>query len=130
MRVFKIILLILFVLVPIGNAFSQGADVSSAKAFFQDYVEMGENFDVSIANLYLDSATIRNLRKYPNGLTKSMQLTGAQWKGLVTKVMPLAKARGDKTTFSQITISIDGKQAKIKANRFSNLKKFLTCCRN
>ena len=51
-----------------------------------------------------------------------MQLTGAQWKELITKVMPVAKARGDKSTFSHILISIDGKQAKIKANRYSNLK--------
>ena len=122
MKVFKFFLLVLFVLVPIGNAFSQDADVGSAKAFFQDYVEIGENFDSSIANLYLDSATIRNLRRYPNGLEKSMQLTGKQWKGIVTKVMPVAKARNDKSTFSKITISIDGKRAKIKANRFSNLK--------
>jgi len=122
MKIFKSFLLVLFVLVPIGNAFSQDADVSSAETFFQDYIEMGGNFDASIANLYLDSATIKNLRRYPNGLEKSMQLTGRQWKGIVTKVMPVAKAKGDKSTFSQITISINGKRAKIKANRFSNLK--------
>ena len=122
MRVFKIIFLILFLLISGIDTFAADADENSAKEFFRDYVELGENFDTSIANLYLDSAIIRNLRRYPNGSEKSMQLTGAQWKALITKVMPVAKARGDKSTFSRIIISIDGKQAKIKANRYSNIK--------
>ena len=104
------------------NTFAADADENSVKEFFQEYIGMGENFDTSIADLYLDSAIIRNLRRYPNGSEKSMQLTGVQWKALITKVMPVAKARGDKSTFSHIIISIDGKQAKIKANRYSNIK--------
>lgn len=122
LKVFKIIFLLLFLLISSGVAFAQDADVNSVKEFFRGYVEMGENFDVSSADLYLNSAIIRNLRRYPDGSEKSMQLNGAQWKELIIKVMPLAKTRGDKSTFSHIIISIDGKQAKIKANRYSNLK--------
>ena len=122
MKAFKIIFLILFLLMSGINTFAADADENSVKEFFQEYIGMGENFDTSIADLYLDSAIIRNLRRYPNGSEKSMQLTGVQWKALITKVMPVAKARGDKSTFSHIIISIDGKQAKIKANRYSNIK--------
>ncbi len=122
MRVFKNNLVIMFMLISIGTAHAQDADVNSAKEFFRNYVELGENFDVSIPELYSDTAIIMSLRKYPNGVEKPMQLTGTQWKTLVAKAMPLAKARGDKSTFSQVIISIDGKRAKIKANRYSNLK--------
>ena len=122
MKVIKITFFILIFLISGGDTFAQDADDNNVKEFFREYVEKGENFDVSIADLYLDSAIIRNLRRYPNGSEKSMQLTGAQWKELIIKVMPVAKAKGDKSTFSQIVISIDGKRAKIKANRYSNLK--------
>ncbi|MDJ0987554.1 MAG: hypothetical protein QNJ26_18590 [Desulfobacterales bacterium] len=122
MRVFQTILLILFLMVSVGNGFAQDADAESAKRFFEQYVKLGERFDASMADLFLDSATIKNLRRYPNGLEKTMQLTGAQWKALIIKTMPLAKAKGDVSTFSEIYVSIDGKRAKIKANRYSNLK--------
>ena len=94
MKAFKIIFLILFLLMSGINTFAADADENSVKEFFQEYIGMGENFDTSIADLYLDSAIIRNLRRYPNGSEKSMQLTGVQWKALITKVMPVAKARG------------------------------------
>ena len=122
MRVFQSILLIVFFVVTGGYACAQDADAESAKRFFETYVKMGESFDASMADLYLDSATIKNIRRYPNGSEKSMQLTGAQWKELVRKVMPMAKAKGDVSTFSEIYVSIDGKRAKIKANRYSNLR--------
>ena len=122
MRVFQSILLIVFLIVSVLNGFAQDADSESAKRFFEQYVKKGESFDASMADLYLDSAVVENLRKYPNGLEKTMQLTGAQWKALVIKTMPLAKAKGDVSTFSEIYVSIDRKRAKIKANRYSNLK--------
>ena len=74
LKVFKIIFLLLFLLISSGVAFAQDADVNSVKEFFRGYVEMGENFDVSSADLYLNSAIIRNLRRYPDGSEKSMQL--------------------------------------------------------
>ena len=71
MRVFQTIILILFLMVSVGNGFAQDADAESAKRFFEQYVKLGERFDASMADLFLDSATIKNLRRYPNGLEKN-----------------------------------------------------------
>ncbi len=95
---------------------------AEVKLFFDQYVELSDAFDPKIADLYSDSAMIRAYRRYPNGLNKEMELSGVQWKSLIGKVMPLAKARGDRNTFTGITISIDGIRAKIKADRYSILK--------
>jgi len=48
-----------------------------------------------------------------------MEMTGVQWKQLITKVMPLAKAQNDKSIFSKIEISEFEDGYKIKADRYS-----------
>lgn len=48
-----------------------------------------------------------------------MELTGAQWKQLIVKVMPLAKTKNDMSTFSDINITEIKDGFKIKANRYS-----------
>lgn len=51
-----------------------------------------------------------------------MQLSGSQWKTLVMKVMPLARAQGDRSTYSNVEVSMNATKVKIKANRYSVLK--------
>jgi hypothetical protein len=53
-------------------AWAESADSSAAQAFFLEYVELGDAYDVKVANLYSDSAVIRTYRRYPHGLE-------AQW---------------------------------------------------
>lgn len=83
---------------------------------------MGEDFNSAVADLYSDNAKISAYRRYPHGLDKAMELDGTKWKRLVRKSMPLGKASGDISKFSNITITLDGTKAKIKADRFSVLK--------
>ena len=87
--------------------------------FFQRYVELGDAFDPSVANLYSDKAIIHAYRVYPHGLERNMEMTGAQWKQLITKVMPLAKSQNDKSTFSKVEINEFDGGFKIKADRYS-----------
>ncbi|AQP99972.1 hypothetical protein B0W48_09355 [Pseudoalteromonas aliena] len=54
-----------------------------------------------------------------------MSFTGAQWKQLVQKIMPLAKANNDKNTFSEIRISKVESGYKIKAKRYSDRKCYM-----
>ncbi|MFC6633389.1 hypothetical protein [Microbulbifer taiwanensis] len=90
--------------------------------FFQIYMQLGESFDANVANLYDDSAKIHAYRVYPHGLERNMELSGAQWKELVKKLMPIARAKNDKSTFSDINIlEVEGGY-KIKANRYSERK--------
>lgn len=93
--------------------------------FFKNYMKLGENFDSKVAELYDDSAKIHAYRVYPHGLERSMEFTGAQWKQLVQKAMPLAKAKNDKSTFSEISISTVENGYRIKANRYSERKCYI-----
>lgn len=72
---------------------------------FDRYIQLGESFDPDVANLYSDDAVIYAHRVYPHGLERSMELTGAQWKELMSRVMPIAKAQNDKSAFSNIAVT-------------------------
>lgn len=98
------------------------ATEEDAKRFFEKYLKLGENFDESVADLYSDDAIIKMNRLYPNGHMKKMELDGAKWKPLLKQSMPLGKARGDISKFSEIKIKTNGKRATIKANRYSVIK--------
>ncbi|MGR0305825.1 hypothetical protein [Acinetobacter beijerinckii] len=95
---------------------------SSPKEFFNHYITLGDNFDPALADLYSDSAKIQTYRKYPHGLERSMELTGLQWKMLINKLMPIAKANDDRSKFSNIKIIPLDKKYKIKADRYSTQK--------
>ncbi len=104
------------------SARGAAADAAPARAFFAQYIDLSDKYDDKVANLYSDSAVIRSFRRYPHGLERSMQLSGSQWKTLVMKVMPLARAQGDRSTYSNVEVSMNATKVKIKANRYSVLK--------
>lgn len=99
------------------SAVSQASDKPAE--FFQKYVELADAFDPAIVDLYADEALIHAYRVYPHGLERNMEMTGTQWKQLITKVMPLAKAQDDKSTYSNMEITDFEGGFKIKADRFS-----------
>ena len=76
-------------------------------------------YDEKVATLYSDDAVIRTYHRYPHGLERAMELSGSQWKALLVKAMPLAKAQADRSTYSNVEVSVTGSKAKIKANRYS-----------
>lgn len=97
-------------------------DIAAAQAFFENYVALSDAYDDKVADLYSDNAVIRAFRRYPHGLERSMELTGSQWKALLVKAMPLARAQADRSTFSDVEVSVTGTRAKIKANRYAARK--------
>jgi len=46
--------------------------VSQARRLFDRYVALGAAYDVAVADLYADSAFIKNTRRYPDGQSRSM----------------------------------------------------------
>ncbi|MCH7328676.1 hypothetical protein [Acinetobacter modestus] len=98
------------------------ANTATPKQFFNYYITLSENFDPALADLYSDSAKIQTYRKYPHGLERSMELTGLQWKMLINKLMPIAKASDDRSKFSNIKIIPLDKKYQIKADRYSTQK--------
>ena len=100
------------------------APVDDAQALFQQYTSLEAAFDPAIADLYADDALIRNKRTYPDGQVRELTLPATQYKALMRNVMPLAKAKGDRSTYSQVTYAEEGGGVRIKANRYSRMKHY------
>jgi hypothetical protein len=112
----------LVLIVALGAAQAQAAD--DAKALFDRYVQLEHAFDPAVADLYADDAVIKNKRTYPDGQVRELAFPAAQYKALIRRAMPLAKARGDTSSYSDITFRDEGSGVRIRATRFSNLKKY------
>ena len=98
--------------------------IAEAKKVFERYVALEQAFDPAAADLYADEAIIQNRRKYPDGQVKTMSMPAAKYKTLIRSVMPAAKARNDRNTYSDVRYAAEGDGVRITAERFSELKKY------
>lgn len=103
----------------------QASPRDQAELLFLEYQHQSQAFDPDVADLYVDWARIVNARKYPGDLPgRSLQLTGFQYKDKLRQLMPIAKARGDFSTYSDVSYSEEGERIRIQCTRFSALKKY------
>jgi len=100
------------------------ARLKAAQALFDKYVALEQAFDPAAADLYADEAKIQNTRRYPSGEVKVMSLPAPKYKALIRSVMPSAKARGDKNSYTDVKCAAEGEGARITAKRYSELKKY------
>ena len=112
----------LLIFAPVSVMWAQETEHEAAVAFFENYVALGHAFDPSVAELYSDTAKITANRVYPTGQKQSMELSGAQWKALIVKAMPIAEERNDKNEYSEIKVSEESGTYRISAKRYSLLK--------
>jgi len=106
------------------SAASALASVDVAKQFFARYVALGHAYDGSLADLYADEALVKNKRVYPAGEIREATFPAPRYKALIRQAMPLAKARGDRNTYADVSITREGKRFRITASRFSELKNY------
>ena len=116
------LLLLLYLDQAIGAEASRPVDM--ARALFQRYVTLSDNFDSAVADLYRDDARIIAFRKNMFGGERRMQLTGAEYKALIRKVMPLARLRDDRSAFTDVRYEAEAGLVRIHAQRYSVLKKY------
>jgi hypothetical protein len=107
---------------PVGA--QSDADIAAAEAFFNRFAALGESYDPSVASLYADDAVIESVRRYPNGTERTIRLTGVEYKRLIRAAMPLARARGDRDTFSGVSFVPDGDRIRVRCIRYSELKQY------
>lgn len=103
---------------------SVAAQPTSAEALFARYQALEQAFDPAVADLYCDSALIRNVRTYPSGEKRALELPAPTYKDLVRSAMPLTKARKDISTYSDVRYVQEGSNTRITASRFSELKNY------
>lgn len=105
-------------------ASDQDKAVGHARKVFADLVALSDAFDPALADLYDDNALIRNKRVYPDRTTRDLIIPANRYKGLIRAAMPLAKARGDRSTYSEVTYTPEAGRVRIAATRFSILKNY------
>ena len=106
-------------------SFTLAADsTGKARDFFERYVALGRAFDPATADLYSDEAKIQNTRTYPTGEKRTLTMPAPIYKKLISGAMPLAKVRGDTSTYSDIKYTAEGERIRITCTRFSELKKY------
>jgi hypothetical protein len=98
--------------------------IDRAQDVFAQYGKREAAFDSAVADLYSDTALIKNKRTYPTGQVREVTFPAAQYKFLIRSAMPLAKAKGDYSTYSNVTFSEEGQNIRVKATRYSVLKKY------
>ena len=101
-----------------------GGDHGRAEHIFTQYQARELAFDPAAADLYCDTAVIRNLRTEPDGRQRELELPAPKSKELIRLAMPLAKAKGDYNTYSDVAYSQEGSNVRITANRYSVLKQY------
>jgi hypothetical protein len=107
-----------------GLAHAKDEDLAAAKALFDKYVALEHAYDAAAADLYADTARIANKRTYPTGEIRELTMPAEKYKALIRTSMPLAAARGDRNQYSEVSYAREGQRVRIKATRFSELKKY------
>ncbi|HSS65289.1 MAG TPA: hypothetical protein VLS27_12715 [Gammaproteobacteria bacterium] len=110
----RVLILLLIALSPVTYA----GDAENVREFFADLVGRATAFDAGIADLYSPDARIITLRDGK----ETLELSGAQWKRLLVRVMPIAKKRGDTSTFENVKVSPHGDGYRVTAIRTSAIK--------
>ena len=110
----RYLILLAFALVPVAHA----DEAEKAREFFGEFVNRANAFDSGIVELYSPNARVITLR---DGSEK-LELSGAQWKQLLVRFLPVAKKRGDISTFKDVKVFPHGDGFRISAVRTSAVK--------
>lgn len=124
MAVALVFALLIWNVVLAENLAPEKTKLAHAKALFVRYVTLGHTFDPAVADLYSDSAVIRNKRLYPTGQERILTMPAPQYKAFIRQAMQLAKDRGDISTYSEVKYTVEGAGVRITATRFSELKRY------
>ncbi len=95
---------------------------AEGRKFFDGYMQLNDAFDPAVADLYTDASKVKALRRYPGGMDRVIEIAGAQWRSLLVSSMPLAKAKGDLSRFTNIRAEAEGDRVRVTADRYSVLK--------
>jgi hypothetical protein len=115
---------LLLLAVIFGGVASAPGSEAVARQLFEQYIALGQAYDARLADLYADAAVIRNKRTYPTGEVRELTMPAPRYKTLIREAMPIAKARGDRNTFSNVRYTSEGARVRIHASRFSELKNY------
>lgn len=103
----------------LATSLSHAAEETEFLQFFEEYQRLSSEFDASVNQMYADDAKIMGARKKADGTEESMTIDGKRWKTIILASMETAKKLGDRSKYSDVSIKMDGDQAKISATRYA-----------
>lgn len=103
---------------------AQAQPLSAAETIFTRYQVLERAYDSAVADLYCDTALIRNIRIYPNGRQRTLELSASKYKALIRSGMPLARVMGDYSTYSEVAYAAEEGNVRITATRYGALKQY------
>ncbi|UCH49743.1 MAG: hypothetical protein JSU95_08280 [Betaproteobacteria bacterium] len=109
-----------------GFAWAQESGIDAAKQFFAQYAALENAYDPGLADLYADEAFIKQSRSMPMGEPRKVTVSGRKYKTLLRENMPIAKALGDRSSYSDVTYTQEGEFIRIDALRYSEMRKRTT----
>jgi hypothetical protein len=117
--------LTLLVIPLLCSAESESPSIAAARSLFHQLEELEHSFNPAVADLYADDALIKNRRIEPTGEVREIEIPGAMYKAAVAAAMPLARERGDISTYSNVGYEeLEDGRVRITCTRFSKLKKY------
>ena len=102
----------------------RAAETSPAETFIERYQHLSRSYDVGIGALYADDAVLSTTYTKMNGHRLQMKLSGADYKRLVPRMMPLAQARKDRSELRDIRFEINDDHVMVYATNVSLSKCF------
>ena len=95
--------------------------ISEGKAFFEKILQLHNNFDPSIAELYSDQAFIQQTHRSPDGEARVINFPVSAYKELIINMMPMAEELGDKSEFNDCTYQVESGDVRINCTQVSTL---------
>jgi hypothetical protein len=126
-RLTTLCVVLAWVAAPVGatNSLAQDSPAQpSVEQFFDRFVTLGRAYDPAVADLYADDATIQSVRRDPDGTSRTLRFIGEPYKRLIRNAMPLARQRGDRDRYSDMSVSAEGPRARIRCTRYNELKRY------
>jgi hypothetical protein len=108
MRGFSRALFALVALTVLPAAPAAAGTIADGKAFITAYIVLSNNYRASLGDLYADDAALRLTARLPDGTSREVSLSGAQYKAMLPRVIPLARRRGEQVQFSDIRYTSEG----------------------
>jgi hypothetical protein len=126
-RLTSLCVLLSLLAAPIGAATLLAQDSiapASAEQFFDRFVTLSRAYDPAVADLYADDATIQTVQRNADNTPRTVRFIGEPYKRLIRRAMPLAKQRGDRDSYSNVSVSVEGRRARIHCTRYNELKRY------
>ena len=99
---------------------------SSPEILIEKFIQLGQQYDPSIVDLYSDEAKIQNRQVDSAGNSEIRTMKSSDYKKIISAAMPLGKLIKDSSTYTNIVFTKVNGRVMVTADQYSNLGKYKT----